>query len=94
MAFRLSFISRSSLAPILLAVACGVGGCVDPGATEAQTMMSVSETPDIASSSHLSQDSLGCTWSQWGQSAAHDGQSCVTGQAPSNILHHIVYDPF
>jgi hypothetical protein len=36
----------------------------------------------------------GCTWSQWGQSAAHDGQSCVGGQQPTNVLDHIVYDPF
>jgi hypothetical protein len=35
-----------------------------------------------------------CAWTQWGQSAAHDGQSCVRGQAPIDELHHIVYDPF
>jgi hypothetical protein len=35
-----------------------------------------------------------CPWSQWGQSAAHDGQSCIRGQAPIQVLDHIVYDPF
>lgn len=39
-------------------------------------------------------DGPGCTWSQWGQSAAHDGQTCVRGQAPTRELEHIVYDPF
>jgi hypothetical protein len=35
-----------------------------------------------------------CTWSQWGQSAAHDGQTCAQGQSPTRVLEHIVYDPF
>jgi hypothetical protein len=36
----------------------------------------------------------GCTWNQWGQDASHSGSSCVKGQAPENVLDHIVYDPF
>jgi hypothetical protein len=35
-----------------------------------------------------------CTWSQWGQSAAHDGETCASGQSPTHVLEHIVYDPF
>jgi hypothetical protein len=35
-----------------------------------------------------------CTWSQWGRSATHDGQSCAVGQDPDRILNRIVYDPF
>jgi len=35
-----------------------------------------------------------CTWEQWGQSAAHDGETCVAGQSPTNILGHLVYDQF
>ena len=36
----------------------------------------------------------GCGWTQWGQSAAHDGGSCARGQEPRTVLDHIVYDPF
>jgi hypothetical protein len=39
-------------------------------------------------------DDLACTWSQWGQNASHQGQSCARGQDPNRILDHIVYDPF
>jgi hypothetical protein len=36
----------------------------------------------------------GCTWTQWGRSASHDGATCARGQDPRTILHHIVYNPF
>lgn len=94
MALRCSFMVRS-LAPVLLTLGGGLGACVEPpGTSDSQATMSVSETPDIEVSSHLSQDSRGCTWSQWGQSASHDGQACEPGQAPTNVLDHRVYDPF
>ena len=35
-----------------------------------------------------------CSWQQWGQSATHDGQTCVRAQTPARELAHIVYDPF
>jgi len=39
-------------------------------------------------------DREACSWDQWGQSAAHDGQTCVRAQKPTRELAHIVYDPF
>src|SRR5678815_855409 len=61
---------------------CGELGVAETGAPgEAEAAAEVREGP-------------GCTWSQWGQSAAHDGQACGRGQAPTNVLDHIVYDPF
>ena len=35
-----------------------------------------------------------CEWSQWGQSAAHDGQACASGQNVARELAHVVIDPF
>jgi hypothetical protein len=35
-----------------------------------------------------------CTWDQWGQSAAHDGETCVRAQEPGRELAHLVYDQF
>ncbi|HEX7836582.1 MAG TPA: hypothetical protein VF469_03915 [Kofleriaceae bacterium] len=69
------------------AVLWGLGaasGCAeDPGAEppEAETAAAIDRGP-------------ACSWSQWGQSASHDGQSCVRGQEPTRVLEHIVYDPF
>ena len=51
-----------------------------------------SSTAEIASD--LSIPDLTCAWSQWGRDATHDGQSCVTGQSPTHLLDHLVYDPF
>jgi len=33
-------------------------------------------------------------WTQWGQSAEHEGSVCATGQAMTRTLARIVYDPF
>ena len=35
-----------------------------------------------------------CTWDQWGQSAAHDGQTCSAGQPANRKLARLIYDPF
>lgn len=35
-----------------------------------------------------------CDWPQWGQSAAHDGQTCASGQELTRELAHVVIDPF
>jgi hypothetical protein len=35
-----------------------------------------------------------CTWEQWGQSAGHDGDTCVAAQTPLRELDHVVFDPF
>jgi hypothetical protein len=69
----------------VLAAASGCAGELGPPDTgapaEAEAAGAVLEGPE-------------CSWSQWGQSAAHDGQTCVRGQAPIRELDHIVYDPF
>jgi outer membrane protein assembly factor BamB len=36
----------------------------------------------------------GCDWTQWGQSAAHNGQSCARGQHDLRLLSRMVVDPF
>lgn len=36
----------------------------------------------------------GCDWTQWAQSAAHTGQSCVDGQRDLGLLASMVVDPF
>jgi outer membrane protein assembly factor BamB len=36
----------------------------------------------------------GCEWTQWGRSAAHDGQVCVRGQRDLRLLTRMVLDPF
>jgi outer membrane protein assembly factor BamB len=37
----------------------------------------------------------GCgSWTQWGQSATHEGSVCATGQSMTSTLARIVYDPF
>jgi hypothetical protein len=33
-------------------------------------------------------------WPQWGQNAAHNGNSCGVGQIPTQTLDDITYDPF
>src|SRR5882672_1745242 len=50
--------------------------------------------PGEAEAADAVREGPGCTWSQWGQSAAHDGQACGRGQSPTHVLDHIVYDPF
>jgi hypothetical protein len=62
-------------------------------ASEAEGTVSAAEDPEDLNASALRLDDR-CSWTQWGQSAAHDGQSCVRGQKPTKILDHIVYDPF
>lgn len=37
---------------------------------------------------------LRCEWSQWGQSADHDGAMCVDGQRGLRMLARITVDPF
>ncbi|MGH9885034.1 MAG: hypothetical protein ACREBE_05880, partial [bacterium] len=40
-------------------------------------------------------DEPGCdAWHQWGNSASHQGSSCVTGQRLEGELSDVVYDPF
>jgi outer membrane protein assembly factor BamB len=36
----------------------------------------------------------GCDWTQWGQGAAHNGQSCAAGQRDLRLLSRLVVDPF
>src|SRR5262249_53592094 len=36
----------------------------------------------------------GCDWTQLGQSAAHNGQSCARGQRDLRLLTRMVVDPF
>lgn len=38
--------------------------------------------------------SAACTWTQWGQSAAHTGMSCVAGQHDLRLLEQFTVDPF
>ena len=58
----------------------GAAGC---GVTE----RAVDETPPPAVAECNS-------WRQWGNDAAHDGASCVTGQPLHGMLSDMVYDPF
>src|SRR5258708_37775684 len=86
---------RSLVTAILMSLG-GLAGCLGAPTTASEPEASevtsaVTEAQDGASQLF---DDHACTWSQWGQSAAHDGQTCARGQQPSNILHHIVYDPF
>jgi hypothetical protein len=78
-------------------------GCgMEPGAGEpeqpgSELVSRASEELGASTSSTSSTSGLlgdRCSWSQWGGSATHDGQSCARGQDPSTILHHIVYDQF
>lgn len=69
----------------LLAAASGCSGELGPPEAEAA---------GEAAATDAVREGPGCPWSQWGQSAAHDGQSCIVGQAPTHVLDHIVYDPF
>ncbi len=39
------------------------------------------------------QNQMKCNWTQWGQSAAHQGQGCVPGQSPDRLLARLSYDP-
>src|SRR4051794_15543993 len=36
----------------------------------------------------------GCDWTQWGQNAAHTGQTCARGQRDLRMLARVVVDPF
>ncbi|TCO52290.1 hypothetical protein [Actinocrispum wychmicini] len=36
----------------------------------------------------------GCDWTQWGQSAAHNGRTCARGQHDLRLLSRFVVDPF
>jgi hypothetical protein len=60
----------------------------EPGQTTA-----TEEALEAPSTSPLAPDRT-CAWTQWGGDATHQGEACATGQAPTNILHHQVYDPF
>jgi hypothetical protein len=40
------------------------------------------------------QDAQRCSWSQWGQSAAHDGAVCVAAQPAERELASVTFDPF
>jgi hypothetical protein len=77
-----------------LVVIAGMGGCASDAMNLSldDTKTEATEVVDEATSQSPLQG--GCTWSQWGGSATHDGQTCARGQAPSNVLHHIEYDPF
>src|SRR5436305_5669492 len=35
-----------------------------------------------------------CDWTQWGQNAAHNGQTCARGQRDLRMLARVVVDPF
>lgn len=83
--------SFTILGSSVLIAAAALGGCALPEAGADDPGATATAAPDALSS--RSHDAR-CTWSQWGQSASHDGQTCARGQAPDNILHHIVYDPF
>src|SRR5678816_1519247 len=80
-----------SLGSSLLVAAAALSGCALPEPETSAETASTAQAIDTVSSQ--SRDGR-CTWSQWGQSASHDGQSCARGQQPTNILHHLVYDPF
>ena len=79
-------------ASLLLAAAAsaGLSGCAPPEPEPGDDAAPSEAADALSSQSHDGR----CTWSQWGQTASHDGQTCARGQAPDNILHHIVYDPF
>src|ERR1043165_947268 len=90
---------RSLVTAVLLSLG-GLAGCLDapttasePPASEVASTVTSGVTEGQDGASQLLGDRA-CTWSQWGRSATHDGQTCARGQQPSNILHHIVYDPF
>src|ERR1044071_2186186 len=72
----------------ILWMMAAASGCT--GGLESPARADVAET----GTADAALDGPSCTWSQWGQSAAHDGETCVTGQAPTHVLEHIVYDPF
>lgn len=78
---RISLFALGQISAILLVLA--PSGCAELGtdASETETTAAVGQAP-------------GCSWTQWGQSAAHDGQTCVGGQQPTTVLEHIIYDPF
>jgi hypothetical protein len=86
-----SLFTVRSLGSSLLVAAAALSGCALPEPETSAETASTAQAIDTVSSQ--SRDG-GCTWSQWGRSAGHDGQSCARGQEPSNILHHLVYDPF
>jgi len=52
------------------------------------------ETPADASPDAAAPAKACESWHQWGNSAAHDGTSCVTGQPLNAKLADVVYDPF
>src|ERR1043166_5107987 len=87
-----SLFTVTSLGSSLLIAAAALSGCAPPlpGPADTEPPPSEEVADTLSSQSHDGR----CTWSQWGQTASHDGQTCARGQAPDNILHHIVYDPF
>jgi hypothetical protein len=69
---------------MLIVLGAALNGCASVPETEAPQTESTSTALQIP----------GCSWTQWGQSADHQGQACVRGQAPETVFGHIVYDPF
>jgi hypothetical protein len=47
-----------------------------------------------AGSAFAGNDRATCEWTQWAQSASHEGQVCVAGQTDLRMLHRLVVDPF
>ena len=75
----------------------GGAGCIattDEPTSEPSTSVDTAPIATATAAFDLGQDDRSCTWTQWGQSASHNGQSCARGQTPKRILDHIVYDPF
>jgi len=76
----------------------GIVSCMEPAEPPPATAdPAAGESAEVATSE--ASDALGladpsCTWSQWGQSATHNGQTCARGQEPKKIVDHLVYDPF
>src|SRR4029079_9117788 len=67
-------------------------GVPEPETTSTEAPETAVAESELASAAIASP--LTCSWTQWGQSADHQGQSCVRGQEPTRVLDHIVYDPF
>jgi hypothetical protein len=82
---------------IALALAVALAGCAGepgsaaPGADRSELPPEPTELAEADAALALRDR---CTWTQWGRNAAHDGATCVRGQAPNQVLQQIVYDPF
>jgi hypothetical protein len=82
---------------MLLVQGAAFSGCaseLEANAPEGEHATSVSEALEEPNSSLLQLGGSRCSWTQWGQGATHEGQTCITGQKPERVLDHIVYDPF